>query len=216
MKKIFVMAVLALLANSVHALDHSVGIKGGIGLGMVTADTVTLSLIEETKVDPMVRGNVGVFYELGLTDMFAIQPQVFFGINNSIRLTSNVDNTYSSTLSYNSLDVELMFKGRFLNRMLYVGLAPTFSFGLGKVTSVNTLGGVTTTTGSQNFSDSGINTTLIGLALEVGSEIPMGPGAIVVGLKSQWNFNLTGKEDTILKARNHVPIALQAGYAIRF
>jgi hypothetical protein len=201
-KKVGLLALLmAAVSFNAAALDFGVGIKGGVGMNMLTGD-----MSDDQSFSA--RGHVGAYFELGLTEHFAIQPEFYVGINNAVAYEESVSGaTLKMGFKWTTFDIDVMFKGRF--SMLYFMLGPTIHVGVGDVEVLAANGG------SVAYSDTKLMQPLVGLALEVGAEIPAGPGVIIVGAKTQWNITEMFS-DSVLTTRLHEPIALQLGYGFKF
>jgi hypothetical protein len=199
-KKVGLLALLmAAVSFNAAALDFGVGIKGGVGMNMLTG---TFSDNQSFSA----RGHIGAYFELGLTEHFAIQPEFYVGINNSQEYEIG---GITTGIRWTSFDIDLMFKGRF--NIIYLMLGPTFHIGVGDIKG----SGDASTEDGISYGDTPLNQPLIGMALEVGAEIPAGPGVFIVGVKTQWNFNdlydISG-----ISTKLHEPIALQLGYGFKF
>jgi hypothetical protein len=203
-KKVALLALLGAVSFNAAALDFGVGIKGGVGLNMLTGDMTDNQSFSA-------RGHVGAYFELGLTEHFAIQPEFYVGINNAVGYKASENGiTIEGGYKWTTFDIDVMFKGRF--SMLYFMLGPTIHIGVGDVEGT----GVLSDDDGFSYSDTNLTQPLVGLALEVGAEIPAGPGVFIVGVKTQWNFTELFSDSLSPSMNLHEPIALQLGYGFKF
>lgn len=108
MKKLFAIAAMLLMVIGATAQENKLSIKAGVGLSTVTGD------IEDAKTKFAYK--VGVGYEFGITESFAIEPALMF----SAKGAGELDLYY--------LEVPIMAVGHF--NKLTVNAGPYIGYGI--------------------------------------------------------------------------------------
>lgn len=111
------------------SLNAQLGIKAGINLANLSYDPE--SSIYSTTVKPGI--SVGAFYNLRLSDRFALQPEVDY-IQHGAKTEYTLGNTTSksnSSYTINYLQIPVLLKMRLVNS-LYAQAGPYVGKGLGK------------------------------------------------------------------------------------
>ena len=99
MKKVFLtLAMVAGMASLGHAQGVKVGIKGGINLATLSGDDAEGF---SSKVGPL----AGVALNLGINDMFSVQPEVLYSVKGT-----QSDEDSKAKLNLNYIDVPVLLK----------------------------------------------------------------------------------------------------------
>lgn len=144
---------------------------------------------------------IGVTYEIKATEMFSIQPEVFFSskgmkmemdesiLGESMKMTSVTDIYYIKipVLFKLNIPVEVMSPN------VYVGPAVAFRSGVGGYAEANGEK-VTYGTDEKKAMEEMTNTVDFGLAFGAGVAIPAGPGAVVIDARYIMGLMKIGKD----------------------
>jgi hypothetical protein len=197
-RKFLLGCFLAAVSFRSAAFDLGAGMKGGMGMTLLTG-----TYGNEQSFTAF--GFAGAYLEVGFSKAFALQPE-FYARTNKFKYYEELD--IKESFSWLSFDLDIMLKGRF--NFFYIMLGPTFHFGVGDVKISRKDEDDT----DVFYDNSAFNQPLIGLALELGLELPLGAGFFITGLKTQWS--LTDLDSTAaVTTKLHAPLALQLGYGFR-
>ncbi|KXK37987.1 MAG: PorT family protein [Saprospiraceae bacterium] len=136
------------------SLNAQLGIKAGINLANLSYDPE--SSIYSTTVKPGI--SVGAFYNLRLSDRFALQPEVDY-IQHGAKTEYTLGNTTSksnSSYTINYLQIPVLLKMRLVNS-LYAQAGPYVGKGLGKAKNELTDADGNKTVLESEFTEDGVN-----------------------------------------------------------
>lgn len=172
------------------------GIRGGVSFANAELrENINGSWNSDYK-DFVPRTSVGLIGEFGITDMFAVQPEVNF-IQKGYKTTVQNEITHDYKVLLNYVEVPVLFKGKFGTEMLKLNvvLGPTFGYAFNGKTDHN---GTKT---DINFSNDQIKQYDYGVTVGLGVSVKAGPGDIF--LDGRANIGLNNLNDAA-NADNYV------------
>ncbi|MCL2519593.1 MAG: hypothetical protein FWE37_01120 [Spirochaetaceae bacterium] len=220
MKKIALLVLLSLIATNSYAVGVGLGVKGGSGIGFVDSVAFTGSGSDATSVrDFGLANGIELFVNLNFNPLMALQVAVAFGGFNSLgsdhRTRERTDGSWSSwetssrndiTTQINSLGVETLFRINIPLANLYASLGGQIGYSFMVHSSADD-----TSVGFPYMDFAGV--------AEAGIELPIGPGGLIIALRSRFGISLDFYNSTngyldYRLIRDFV--ALRAGYAWNF
>ncbi|MDP3946883.1 MAG: porin family protein [Lutibacter sp.] len=117
MKKILLVAVIALISMVSVNAQTSFGAKAGLNVANLSGD------ISDNK--SLIGFNVGVFAEITLADSFYLQPELLYSTQGATFDESSLD--FSADLNLNYINIPIMFKYDVANRF-YLEAGPQVGF----------------------------------------------------------------------------------------
>jgi len=196
--KIFVS--LLLLAGTYSFLNAQIGlgIRGGVNFVTAELEEKIDGKWQSEEMDFIPRINVGLIGEIGLTEIFAFQPEVNFiqkGYKTTIVNGTSLD--YKVYMDY--IEVPLLFKGRFGSEVVKFNVlaGPTFGYafnGTAKIGSTET---------DIDYDRDQIKRTDIGAMLGLGAEFKAGPGSFFLDTRLGWGITNLNDSDNADHAHWH-------------
>lgn len=206
MKKIIL--TLSAMVMSVGLFAFSAGIKGDLG----ASNHILKSGDTEYDTSFKLAGRVGGAFAIPITDMFSFEPEIMFHIGNGFIMK---ESGIEVKISYNTLELPLMFKGKFElgPGKFAVGLGPQFSLLVGDIKTALSYGG-TTSTDTATAKDMNMNTFAVGFAAGIEYGMPIGPGDLVLGVRYQMDLTNLVKEGS--DSQRSMQIFPSLAYLYRF
>jgi hypothetical protein len=155
MKQTLFFSVFALLLLGFQATAQ-VSVKAGVNIASLSSNA-EYEDVEEVKNTSVIGAQAGLTFDLGLSDLFTIQPELLWiQKGGKVAYAFNEDNKFSSRTYYNYVEVPVLAKLKFFNengKGLYVVAGPYAGLAIsGKTkTSLTLLGNTTTDTETIEF-----------------------------------------------------------------
>ncbi len=165
----------------------SIGVRVGANFANQNFDADGLSI----SPDGLTGLAFGIPIEIGITESFAVQPELnFIQKGSSIEFSDEIfGETFESKTDtrINYIEIPILAKVKFGTETIdaYLAAGPTIGFGMsGKVETEVTAAGVTESAEEDiDFDEDGIKRSDIGLSIGAGAGIAAGPGSLFLDLR---------------------------------
>ena len=214
MKKFFVIAVALLMCISAVSAQVVIGVKGGYVATKADIE-MTVSGMSYSPDSKFGSGfEAGIFGEIAINDMFAIQPEVLFtrGVMMNFEFSPVDGYKITANSTANALVIPVLAKFTLQAGSGKVGLylGPQFSFGVGKIKNYakEEVTGVGTTEGTteETYKDTGIAEVIFSGVAGVDYKLPLGSGALFIDARLMYDFqNISTETDFSLKRLQIIP-----------
>lgn len=187
MKKTVVMILLAsFIATMAFSVSFGIGAGGTIGISSYIPSKEAKKELDAFKMKPAfgLTGGAGVVARVGFTDALALQPEVNVIFGNTAGSYKDKDNY--SKMMMTSIELPVLLKYRVAGGFSLLA-GPTFSFGVGKVKTVTSLGGKKNTL-EMEAKDAMVSTFAIGMQIGFDYALSVGPGDLLLGARYGMNF----------------------------
>jgi hypothetical protein len=184
---------LALVAGAAQlpAQDITIGIKGGIIITDLAVDDPT----DPSDLDTRTSFAVGPFLELGISDVFSIQPEVLYTQKGAKDTEDGVD----LTIKLNYIEVPVLLKARLspagsaVRPSVYAGPVVAFE---SKCEVEGSDGGVSVTLDCVDEDGLGLETKSVDFGVALGAGISIPAGSVIVVGDARYTLGLSDINDT--------------------
>ena len=182
--------------------QFSIGARAGANLANVAITTDG----EDSDTDARFGFAAGLVAEIGISEMFAVQPEVLFSQHGAVETTDFLGEEIETKIRHNYVQVPVLAKLTFGSEALGINVlaGPHIGLGMGDIMLETTAGGMTEED-SGSWEDAGLTTFDFGITGGVGVSFPAGPGKLGIDARYQLglvNFFEDGDDDNSIYNRN--------------